>query len=274
LLTPNHTLASYLRDTLEYLGCVVTVVNYGQAATKTIASKEKQDHYILDLVGQDIGGLDVLKQLNLAPDETEKLIMLCPLVHRLKDKEALRVLNIKHICFTPVKIMALLNCMLYKDTEVNWAQEKTTAKEFKKTEKPSSNIASGLKILIADDDVENQNLIEAYLSHYDIEHNFTANGELAFDRYKQFAGETDLLITDVQMPIMDGFQLIKKVRDYETEKNLNPVPIVILTADAQEKQIEYMKKIGGNEYITKPVSKNALVELLSRYQPRKNSQAA
>ena len=77
--------------------------------------------------------------------------------------------------------------------------------------------------------------------------------------------DEDVMITDIQMPRMDGFELIKEVRQHEINRGIGAVPIVVLTADAQSEQISRVKGLGGNGYLTKPISKAGLIGLLTSY---------
>lgn len=256
LLTPNLTLRRFLKESFESFGCKVVCAEFGRLGLN-IALDEDFDHYIIDVIGQDMNGLEFIRQLE--PESTERFIVLCPLVHRNKDTATFKELHITNICYTPIKLNDLVSCMLH---EKPIGLKNVLA--FRNVPK-SQDAPGALKVLIAEDDVDNQNLIKAYLAQYDVEHDFAENGQIAFDRYIRSPEKLDLVITDLQMPIIDGFELIKKIRHYEKEKSLEPIPIVVLTADAQPDQIRNMRNLGGNEYITKPVSKNKLIELLGRY---------
>lgn len=132
-------------------------------------------------------------------------------------------------------------------------------------------IRDGVKILVAEDDPDNRALIGAFLKNENVRITFCENGQVAFDNYQKETGDYDLILTDIQMPVMNGFQLIHAIRSHEHGKNFPPTPIVAFTADAQYEQISNVMRLGANEYITKPLSKEKLRMTISRYQNLKTA---
>lgn len=65
----------------------------------------------------------------------------------------------------------------------------------------------------------------------------------------------DLIFLDIHMPIMDGIEAIKKIREFEYEKNIKPINIVALTADAIKTHQQQYIDVGFNDFLTKPIEK-------------------
>ncbi len=74
-----------------------------------------------------------------------------------------------------------------------------------------------------------------------------------------------MIITDIQMPQMDGLELIRRVRRFEGESQIPQVPIVVLTADAMDKQQDEILKAGANHYLTKPIRKISLIQTIFQF---------
>lgn len=116
-------------------------------------------------------------------------------------------------------------------------------------------------ILVAEDNSDNYKLLEAYLlkRHYNL--TWVKNGADAFKQFKE--KEFDLIIMDIQMPIMDGYEATTLIRNYEDSFKLQAIPILALSANASEKDIEMSKKIGCNLHLVKPIKKELLLKTVS-----------
>ena len=73
-----------------------------------------------------------------------------------------------------------------------------------------------------------------------------------------------LIILDIMMPVMDGFQAARKIRSLE-RSDAETVPIIAMTADAFEESLKSAKEAGMNDYLTKPVEPDKLYETLAKY---------
>lgn len=112
------------------------------------------------------------------------------------------------------------------------------------------------KILIADDNLQNVELLEAYLSDIDCEIRTAFDGEETLHVVKEFA--PDLLLLDVMMPRLSGFEVCRKLRANPETKDLL---ILMVTALNEQSDFERGVQAGTDDFLTKPVNK---VELLCR----------
>ena len=116
-----------------------------------------------------------------------------------------------------------------------------------------------LKILVAEDYPMNRILIEEMLSEYGITPDFAFNGQEAVESVK--LKHYDMVFMDINMPIMNGTDATKAIRD----ANIN-VPIIALTANALEGDRERYLKQGMDDYISKPIDATELNLLLTKYK--------
>ena len=118
---------------------------------------------------------------------------------------------------------------------------------------PSENDAdlSGLRILVAEDNVINQNLIQAVLSNLDLEITLAENGQVAFDLRREH--EYDLILMDIQMPVMGGIDATKAILEFEEKEGLEHTPIIALTANALQGDREKYLRAGLDDYVSKPI---------------------
>lgn len=114
------------------------------------------------------------------------------------------------------------------------------------------------KILIADDNQANRELLEAYLATYDCETDIAVDGQDTLAKVKSF--QPDLILLDVMMPKLNGFEVCQKLRaDPATKK----VMVLMVTALNEAGDIERGVNAGTDDFVSKPVNKN---ELLKRVQ--------
>ena len=119
------------------------------------------------------------------------------------------------------------------------------------------------KILVAEDNPTNQKFIGKVLNKFGLECEIVSNGQEALESFKN--KKFDLLLIDCQMPVMDGYEATISIRNYEKEQNLEPTPILALTANAFSSNKERCLSVGMNDVITKPVKMDDLIAKLDKY---------
>jgi len=112
------------------------------------------------------------------------------------------------------------------------------------------------KIVLAEDEPQIARLIEFKLKKEGYEVTWKENGEEALKAIKE--DKPDLILLDVMMPVMDGYEVLRRVKE---DENLKSIPVVMLTARAQEKDVVKGIDLGAEDYITKPFHP---AELLAR----------
>jgi CheY-like chemotaxis protein len=120
---------------------------------------------------------------------------------------------------------------------------------------------SKLKILVAEDSPMNTLLMRKILGKWDIVPDFAANGNLAVEAF--INNNYDLILMDIYMPIMDGYEATSAIRSYPDEVK-NKVPIIALTASLASDVTEKMDEAGIDDYISKPFESSALLGILEK----------
>ena len=118
------------------------------------------------------------------------------------------------------------------------------------------------KVLIVEDDKRSEEYIGKILSSKGINYDIATNGQEAIDAYK--ATEYDLIFMDCQMPVMDGYNATRKIREIEQQNNAH-VPIVALTAFAMKGDKEKCIEAGMDDYLSKPVAVEEIDKVLVKY---------
>jgi CheY-like chemotaxis protein len=118
-------------------------------------------------------------------------------------------------------------------------------------------------ILVVEDNRINQKVLSHQLINLGYAIEVAANGAEAIEKIK--ARRYDLVFMDVQMPVMDGFQATREIRNLD--QHLSSIPIVAVTANAFQSEREKCLSFGMDGYLTKPVDKEQLKEALERWAP-------
>jgi two-component system, sensor histidine kinase and response regulator len=120
------------------------------------------------------------------------------------------------------------------------------------------------RILVAEDSQDTRVLVQVYLKASPYHVTFEEDGKAALDRFA--ASDFDLVLMDMQMPVMDGLTATRAIRELERERGAPSISIVALTADAGFEDIERSAKAGCNAHLTKPISKLALLSAIEKYR--------
>lgn len=123
----------------------------------------------------------------------------------------------------------------------------------------SASALNGKHVLVAEDNVVNQIIVKRALEHYGVIVYVAPNGKDAVDYYNDHSADIDLILMDIQMPIMDGFEALHHIKDTGSE-----VPIVAMTASAMKEDIERSYKEGMTDHISKPFRSEELVRTVAK----------
>ncbi len=126
-----------------------------------------------------------------------------------------------------------------------------------------TNTPRAVRTLLAEDNKINQKLAKTVLSKMGCEVDLAENGAQAVEMAAR--NEYDIVFMDCQMPEMDGFEATRKIREEEILSGRQRIPIVAMTANAMPGDKERCLESGMNDYISKPVKKDRLAEVLKKY---------
>ena len=131
----------------------------------------------------------------------------------------------------------------------------------------SINAHSKARILVAEDEPVNQQVIGKLLGMAGFSYDIAENGEKAIELFKQ--KEYDAALFDVQMPVMDGIAATQQIREIEQKEHKKRLPIIAVTARAMFGDKERILENKLDDYIAKPYNLNTVVETLNRYIDKK-----
>ncbi len=138
--------------------------------------------------------------------------------------------------------------------------EKKIGTASKVKNKAEEKTLNNLSILLVDDSPDNRFLVKAFLRKEPCLIIEAKNGSEAVEKFLQ--KYWDIILMDMQMPVMDGYTATKRIREIENENGLEHTPIVALTANSINTEIKKCLDAGCDIHLAKPVSKNALIRLV------------
>jgi len=123
-----------------------------------------------------------------------------------------------------------------------------------------------IDILVAEDFLLNQDVIKLMLEGSLYNPIFTNNGKEASELYKNDPSRFPVILMDVSMPVMDGYQATKLISTVEISRHLPHVPVIALTGHALKNDREKCLKAGMDDYLVKPVKQAELLDKLNHSQ--------
>jgi|GEM_PF-3160687 len=118
-----------------------------------------------------------------------------------------------------------------------------------------------IRILVAEDNANNRRVMALLLAPLEADVMMVENGALAVDAV--MSQSFDVVLMDVQMPIMDGHTAMRTIRAWERETGRAPVPIIAVTANAMDHHILESAQAGANQHLAKPINPQALIDCIA-----------
>lgn len=228
------------------------VLRTRQAATRG----DDYSVYIVDWLLPDMNGVEVTRRIQKETGGNVPVIVLTAYDWSDIEDEA-REAGVSAFCSKPIFLSELRNCLR---TVIDAAAEETEA-EIEET-KPVRHWMG--RILLAEDNELNQEIAVAILEEAGFSVEVAGDGQIAVDMLrKSEPGYYQLVLMDVQMPLMNGYEATKLIRNFENRK-LASIPILAMTANAFEEDKREALVCGMNGHIAKPIDVEKLFEAMDK----------
>ena len=122
----------------------------------------------------------------------------------------------------------------------------------------NEDILTGVKVLLVEDYLMNIKVATKFLERWKIDVDVAENGKIALEKYE--IGKYDLILMDIQMPIMDGHEATEEIRKIDAK-----IPIIALTASATLDNHDKSFIVGMNDYVTKPFNPKELFQKIAKF---------
>ena len=125
---------------------------------------------------------------------------------------------------------------------------------------------TGVRILLAEDNDINWEIANELLSEKGFELDWAENGQLCVDKFlEKEPGYYQVILMDIRMPVMDGYEAVKAIRNLQERPDGKEIPIIAMTADAFAEDINRCLECGMNGHVAKPLDMNELVRMIERF---------
>jgi signal transduction histidine kinase/DNA-binding response OmpR family regulator len=221
---------------------------------------------VLDMQMPGMDGSRLARSIKADDRTAGTLLMLMTSLGRRGDTQELREAGFAGSLVKPVRQSDLFDCLA---TVLAGSKDSGRA-----TESPAEQAASDrmfdaagrtIRILLAEDNITNQQVGLGMLKKLGVRADAVANGSEALQSLATIP--YDLVLMDVQMPEMDGLEATRRIRDPRSTVLRRDVPIVAMTAHAQQGDRERCLEAGMNDHVTKPISVAALSNAIARWLP-------
>ncbi len=258
----NATNRLVLREVLQGWGARTRTVPGGREALDELRSASDRDRpYDLVLLDGQMPGMDGFEVADVIREEEDlvkvAMMMLTSTGQQRRHVERAREAGIASYLVKPIRRTRLLQAIhrVLAGAGGGGAGERARRGE----------VVKEARILLVDDTEENRMLVGAYLKGTAYELETAESGEEAVDTVCRDDERFDLILMDIQMPVMDGYDATRAIRAWEEEVGRDPVPIVALTAHALDAERKKSAEAGMDHHLTKPIKKKELVAAIREW---------
>lgn len=148
----------------------------------------------------------------------------------------------------------------------NLGTERENGKEFRidmdaAADEQETFSLKGMRILCAEDNELNAEILGAMLDMVEVKYRICQNGKQLLEEFEKHPKDYDAILTDIQMPVMNGYEATRAIREGSAEEGKN-IPIIAMTANVFAEDIQRCLKAGMNAHIPKPVDRKALTGVI------------
>lgn len=264
IVDDNATNRTILEYYLNYWGLITCSVEGGDSALLELISanlhNKPYDIVLLDLHMPSMDGLTLAQAINQTPNipALPKLLLSSG---GLSHAANLKALGITHSLLKPIRKLQLHNAILQAlqfvdQVDVSSVQDLASAEIFNAWDYKDKHV------LVAEDNPVNRKVIAGILAKFQLTPDIAENGLIALELLERKA--YDLVLMDCQMPVLDGYEATRILRERETAYHRH-TPIVALTAHATTEAREICLSSGMDDFLSKPVNLMTLSEILARW---------
>ncbi|MCP4602074.1 MAG: response regulator [Proteobacteria bacterium] len=255
----------FIIEHLESWGCLSVKAHNGKEALTILANSISSDeHYDLIIVSSlmsGMNGFDLAEEIRKLSDFQSIPIIMISSSGNIGDGKKCRDVGIDGYLTKPIR-----KNILYRTIESVLRQSIIGDNEIKKSLITKHNIVGKEEekgqILLVEDYITNQQVATRHLQKAGYYVKIAENGRIAVDEYKR--KHYDLILMDIQMPIMDGYQATEEILNIQNEK-AEKVPIIAMTAHAIKGYRDECLNKGMDDYLSKPFKRRELLEIVDKW---------
>ncbi|KWT90171.1 response regulator [Candidatus Magnetominusculus xianensis] len=267
-----NSCSSIIRDFLGGTNAEVTeAAGSKETYDRLVAARDSGRPYnivFLDIRLSGGGGFKMAEQIMADASLACSLVMMLNTNHRGGDIDRCRELGVATYIIKPIKYKEII-------TTITELVNKSSSSAYKKQVRPTQALHmtddAPVRILLVEDNVTNRVVAREILKKHGYNVTEAEDGEKALTKLLDEV-KFDIILMDVQMPVMDGFEATKRIK---ASQETMTIPVIAMTAHALKGDRARCIEAGMDDYITKPVNSAELVEMVKKYtKPRREGSAA
>lgn len=258
LVEDQEIQSDFIKQSLEEQDIQIFQAFNARQALDLLVQEKMFDCVIMDLNLPDKSGIELLSEIKSQNQFKDLPIIINTAMELTPDQTS----DILHHSQAMVLKTAKSNNRLIDEVNLFLNKIRTNKAEYSSFDQGSSvlseNILSAKTVLLADDDMRNIFALSTVFESYEMKIEIANNGQEALDILDR-NDHIDLVLMDIMMPVMDGYEAIEKIRE---NKKFAKLPIIAVTAKAMKGDREKTIAVGANDYISKPVDVDKLISLM------------
>jgi len=263
IIDDDQEILDYFKDILQSFGTDCDTALSGQEALALIGKNGMYNIYFVDWKMPNMDGVMLAKELKSKSNipENTVIIMISAAEWSTIAEEAKKA-GVDKFLSKPLFPSAIADVIT---ESIGYSY----TPEVKQTD--NEEIFKGFKILLAEDVEINREIVEALVQPTQLEVDCAINGVEAVSMFEKSSGKYNLILMDLQMPEMDGYEATRKIREIETQRRKKnehkqtPIPIIAMTANVFREDIERCLDAGMNDHVGKPLDINEFFNILRKH---------
>ena len=267
----SESTKSFLVDSLSSFGCRIEVIPGGAEALLQLGATPASEQYDLIFIAimmQGMNGFDLARQIKTLPDCLETPLILTTTSGERGDGSKCKEIGVSAYLSLPLSRSDILNTVIAVLDQKNSPHDHVKQPQLITKHSLFEKIGEKFTLLLVEDYPTNQKVAMAYLTNAGYHVDIADNGQRAVEAYQN--RKYDLILMDIQMPEMDGYQATAAIRALEKgadapSQTHDRTPIVALTAHATEEDKRKCLEAGMDDFLTKPLQRGDLLQTLSKW---------
>ena len=254
---------------LLHAGYEASLAGSGEEALRLMRIALNDGHpfevVIVDNRMQDMDGAALGQRINKDPELSQARVIVLTSLDRHGDMQRFASLGFAGYLTKPIRARELFECLdkvLSRDAKEWHLQSQPIVTRGSLSGSESGRRYHG-NVLLVEDNAVNQKVAVRFLERMGCKVRVADNGAEGVKAWQE--GRFDIVLMDLQMPVMDGLTATRRIRELERGQSARTTPIVALTANAMSGQLERCLEAGMNDFLTKPLEIARLHETLDRY---------
>lgn len=271
-----------IKETVLTLGGNPTFASTSAEAISTLKTAyDDGNPFDLVLIGisqQEKSSYDLIKDIRMDNDLSATKIVALSSISDDDFLKSLDKLSVTETLIKPAKISAISKAILTA-LDYNISTTAITDHSSESSEKPELTNTDNLytavmdrrfNVLVAEDNRVNQLVLANMIDEDAYMITFAKDGSEAVEKFRE--GKFDIVLMDISMPVMDGIEATKAIRSIEVDQNLNPTPVIALTAHAMKGDKDRFLECGIDDYLAKPIKQSDVQKVLALWSSYGNQQ--